>query len=132
MAARITRAKRKITKAHIPYQVPSAAQLPERVHAVLEVVHLVFTTGHTAPSGASLLRRDLTERAHDLARMLRHLLPADHEVAALLALILLTDARREARVDSGRAPWCFLPIRIGRAGTRRRSARAIDTAPRSR
>ena len=100
MAARITRAKSKIAKAHIPYDVPSAAQLPERVHAVLEVVHLVFTTGHTAPSGADLLRRDLTERAHDLARMLRDLLPADHEVAALLSLILLTDARRAARVDS--------------------------------
>ena len=104
MAARITRAKRKITKAHIPYEVPSAAQLPERVHAVLEVVHLVFTTGHTAPSGASLLRRDLTERAHDLARMLRLLLPADHEVAAMLSLILLTDARREARVDAAGRP----------------------------
>jgi RNA polymerase sigma factor (sigma-70 family) len=100
MAARITRAKRKIAKAHIPYQVPSAAQLPARVHAVLEVVHLVFTTGHTAPSGMSLLRRDLTERAHDLARMLHQLLPADREVAALLSLILLTDARRDARVDS--------------------------------
>lgn len=100
MAARITRAKRKIAKAHIPYHIPSAAQLPARVHAVLEVVHLVFTTGHTAPSGASLLRRDLTERAQDLARMLHQLLPADHEVAALLALILLTDARRDARVDS--------------------------------
>jgi RNA polymerase sigma factor (sigma-70 family) len=100
MAARITRAKRKITKAHIPYEVPSSAQLPARVHAVLEVVHLVFTTGHTAPSGASLVRRDLTERAVDLARMLRHLLPADHEVAALLSLILLTDARRDARVDA--------------------------------
>jgi RNA polymerase sigma factor (sigma-70 family) len=104
MAARITRAKRKITKAHIRYQVPTAAQLPARVHAVLEVVHLVFTTGHTAPSGASLLRRDLTERAHDLARMLRLLLPDDHEVAALLSLILLTDARREARVDSSGGP----------------------------
>ena len=100
MAARITRAKKKIAKAHIPYEVPSAAQLPVRVHAVLEVVHLVFTTGHTAPSGTRLLRRDLTERAHDLARMLHQLLPADSQVAALLSLILLTDARRDARVDS--------------------------------
>jgi RNA polymerase sigma-70 factor (ECF subfamily) len=100
MAARITRAKTKIAKAHIPYEVPSAEQLPERVHAVLEVVHLVFTTGHTAPSGTDLLRRDLIERAHDLARMLHHLLPANREVAALLSLILLTDARRDARVDA--------------------------------
>jgi predicted RNA polymerase sigma factor len=100
MAARITRAKTKITRAHIPYQVPSAAELPERLNAVLEVVYLVFTTGHTAPSGANLMRRDLAERGNELARMLRQLLPARHEVAALLSLILLTDARRDARIDS--------------------------------
>ena len=99
MAARITRAKKKISDAHIPYRVPSASELPERIDAVLSVIHLVFTTGHTAPSGANLMRRDLTERGHELARMLRLLLPADRHVAALLALILLTDARREARTD---------------------------------
>ena len=98
MAARITRAKKKITTARIPYRMPSAADLPERTEAVLAVVHLLFTTGHTAPAGADLIRRDLVERALDLARMLRALLPGDADVAALLALILLTDARRETRV----------------------------------
>jgi RNA polymerase sigma-70 factor (ECF subfamily) len=97
MAARITRAKKKIAAARIPYRVPQAAELPERTVAVLDVVHLVFTTGHTASAGASLQRRDLAERALHLARVLRQLLPADTGVAGLLALILLTDARRHAR-----------------------------------
>jgi RNA polymerase sigma-70 factor, ECF subfamily len=99
MAARITRAKKKIAAARIPYQVPPAAALAERIEAVLAVVHLLFTTGHTAPSGAELVRRDLVERALDLARMLRALLPDDPGVAGLLALIVLTDARRATRVD---------------------------------
>ncbi len=99
MAARITRAKKKIAAAGIPYRVPPAGELPERVDAVLTVVHLLFTTGHTAPSGDSLVRRDLVERAFDLARMLRVLLPDRAEVMGLMALILLTDARRDARVD---------------------------------
>jgi RNA polymerase sigma-70 factor (ECF subfamily) len=98
MAARITRAKKKIAAARIPYRMPSVADLPERTEAVLAVVHLLFTTGHTAPAGADLIRRDLVERALDLARMLRALLPSDPDVAALLALILLTDARRETRI----------------------------------
>ncbi len=98
MAARVTRAKKKIAAARIPYRVPSAAELPERIDAVLTVVHLLFTTGHTAPAGADLIRRDLVERSLDLARMLRALLPADAGVAGLLALILLTDARSAARV----------------------------------
>jgi len=103
MAARITRAKKKIAAARIPYEVPQAAALPERIEAVLTVVHLLYTTGHTAPAGASLVRRDLVERALDLARMLRQLLPADADVAGLLALIVLTDARRSTRVaDDGR------------------------------
>ena len=100
MAARITRAKKKITAARIPYQVPPASELPDRLAAVLDVVHLLFTTGHTAPAGPSLQRRDLAERALDLARMLRHLLPGDPAVAGLLALILLTDARRHARTST--------------------------------
>jgi RNA polymerase sigma factor (sigma-70 family) len=99
MAARITRAKKKISVAGIPYRVPGSADLPERVESVLAVVHLLFTTGHTAPAGADLVRRDLTERAKDLARMLHLLLPRDAEVAGLLALILLSDARRATRVD---------------------------------
>ena len=98
MAARITRAKKKIAAARIPYRVPAPPELPARVEAVLAVVHLLFTTGHTAPEGADLVRRDLVERALDLARMLRGLLPGDADVAAVLALILLTDARRETRV----------------------------------
>jgi RNA polymerase sigma-70 factor (ECF subfamily) len=99
MAARITRAKKKIAAAGIPYRVPSAADLPARIDAVLEVVHLVFTTGHTAPIGEELRRGDLVERALDLARILHRLLPEDADVAGLLALILLTDARRATRVD---------------------------------
>ncbi len=100
MAARITRAKKKIAAARIPYRVPPASELPDRLAAVLDVVHLLFTTGHTAPAGQQLQRRDLAERALDLARMLRHLLPGDPAVAGLLALILLTDARRHTRTTT--------------------------------
>ncbi|TQJ33534.1 RNA polymerase sigma factor [Arthrobacter sp. SLBN-122] len=99
MAARITRAKKKIAAAGIPYRVPPASEFHERVDGVLSVVYLVYTTGHTAPSGADLMRRDLAERGLELARTLRALLPADPDVAGLLALILLTDARRDARLD---------------------------------
>jgi RNA polymerase sigma-70 factor (ECF subfamily) len=99
MAARITRAKKKISGARIPYRVPSAEDLPERVGAVLEVVHLVFTTGHVAPVGAQLVRRDLVEGAVHLARTLHQLLPGDGDVAGLLALLLFTDARRETRLS---------------------------------
>lgn len=103
MAARITRAKKKIAAARIPYRVPSRAELPERVVAVAEVVHLLFTTGHTAPAGADLMRRDLVERALDLARMLHALVPDSSDATGLLALLLLTDARRATRTgDDGR------------------------------
>ena len=103
MAARITRAKKKIAAARIPYRVPSAAELPERVDSILAVVHLVFTTGHTAPVGDELVRRDLVERSLDLTRMLSALLPGNPDVLGLLALILLTDARRDTRTgDDGR------------------------------
>jgi len=98
MAARITRAKKKIAAARIPYRIPDAEELPPRIHAVLEVVHLLFTTGHTAPVGADLVRRDLVERSLDLVRMLRELLPSDAGVAGLFGLILLTDTRRSTRV----------------------------------
>lgn len=97
MAARLTRAKKKITQARIPYRVPDAAELPARVDAVLAVLHLLFTTGHTAPTGPVLVRDDLVSRALDLLRMLHSLLPLP-EVAGLLALVLLTDARRATRV----------------------------------
>jgi RNA polymerase sigma-70 factor (ECF subfamily) len=100
MAARITRAKRKIAAAGIPYAVPAEADIRERVAGVIDVVHLVYTTGHTAPEGASLSRRDLTERAIELAELLRLLLPRDRDVAGLLALIYLTEARRASRTDA--------------------------------
>ncbi|MGY1775544.1 RNA polymerase sigma factor [Geodermatophilus sp. SYSU D00804] len=100
MAARLTRAKKKIAVARIPYRVPPPAELPERVDAVLSVVHLLFTIGHTTPAGEDLVRHDLVERSVGLARMLRRLLPGDAAVAGLLALLLLTDARRETRTGT--------------------------------
>jgi RNA polymerase sigma-70 factor, ECF subfamily len=99
MAARLTRAKKKIVAAQIPYAVPAADELSARVDAVLTVIHLLYTTGHTAPSGAELVRDDLTGRALDLARMLRLLLPAAREAAGLLALLLVHHARRATRTD---------------------------------
>ena len=99
MAARITRAKKKISGARIAYRVPEASELPERLDAVLTVIHLLYTTGHTAPSGVRLVRGDLVERALDLARMLRVLMPDEPEVGGLLALLLVTDARRLSRTD---------------------------------
>ncbi len=100
MAARLTRAKQKIKTSRIPYRVPQPDDLPGRVEAVLTAIHLVFTTGHTAPGGAALVRDDLTERSLQLARMLRSLRPEDSEVMGLVALILLTDARRMTRTNS--------------------------------
>jgi RNA polymerase sigma-70 factor (ECF subfamily) len=100
MAARLTRAKKKIAAARIPYAVPSAGELPGRVDAVLAVVHLLYATGHTAHSGADLVRDELCARALDLARMLRLLLPADREAAGLLALLLVHHARRATRTDA--------------------------------
>ncbi len=133
MAARITRAKKKIAMAHIPYEVPPLKELPARIDAVLTVVHLLFTTGHTAPVGADLVRRDLVERSLDLARMLRALVPGDADVAGLLGLILLTDARRPSRVDQAghlvlmaeqdRARWDHTAIAEGAALVREALAR---------
>jgi RNA polymerase sigma-70 factor (ECF subfamily) len=100
MAARITRAKKKIAAARIPYRVPPPEDLAERTVAVLTVVHLLFTTGHTAPAGETLVRADLVERAIDVARMLHQLIPGDGAVTGLLALLLLTDSRRAARMDA--------------------------------
>lgn len=99
MAARVTRAKKRISAARIPYRVPDTAELPERLDAVLSVVHLLFTTGHTAPTGVDLVRADLVDRAVHLARMLHELMPDEPEVSGLLALLLLTDARRATRTD---------------------------------
>ncbi|PRY34775.1 RNA polymerase sigma factor [Umezawaea tangerina] len=100
MAARLTRAKKKIAAARIPYRVPSAEELPARVDVVLTVIHLLFATGHTAHSGRDLVRDELTGRALDLARMLRHLLPGEREVGGLLALLLVHQARRATRTDA--------------------------------
>jgi RNA polymerase sigma-70 factor (ECF subfamily) len=99
MAARVTRAKKKIATARIPYRVPAMPELPERLDAVLTVLHLVFTTGHVAPSGAQLHRPELVVRAIDCTRLLLALMPDEREVAGLLALMLLTDARRLTRTD---------------------------------
>jgi RNA polymerase sigma-70 factor (ECF subfamily) len=100
MAARVTRAKKKISAARIAYRVPDVHELPDRLDAVLTVVHLLYTTGHTAPSGDRLVRADLVRRAIDLTRMLRVLMPDEREVRGLLALLLLTDARRDTRTDA--------------------------------
>ncbi|UWP87546.1 RNA polymerase sigma factor [Dactylosporangium fulvum] len=97
MAARITRAKKKIVAARIPFRMPSAAELPDRLDAVLTVIHLLFTTGHTAPTGPRLSRDDLTDRALGLARLLHRLMPDEREVRGLLALLLANHARRATR-----------------------------------
>jgi RNA polymerase sigma-70 factor (ECF subfamily) len=99
MAARITRAKKKIAAARIPYGVPSAEDLPERLDAALTVIYLLYTTGHTAPAGDDLVRDELTARALDLARMLHTLLPGG-EASGLLALLLCHEARRRTRTDA--------------------------------
>jgi RNA polymerase sigma-70 factor, ECF subfamily len=100
MAQRLVRAKAKINQARIPYRVPDAEDLPERLDAVLAVVYLVFNEGYAASSGAALIRRELCAEAIRLARLLVELLPGESEARALLALMLLTDARRDARVDA--------------------------------
>jgi len=101
MEQRITRAKAKIKAARIPYRVPSAEDLPARVSGVLAVLFLVFNEGYLATgSGTDPVRHDLTAEAIRLARLIRALLPEDGEVAGLLALMLLTEARRTARVSA--------------------------------
>ena len=99
MAARVTRAKKKIAVAGIPYRIPADHELTERLDAVLTVLHLLFTTGHNSPSGPDLTRPDLTRRAIALTRTVAELMPDEAEVRGLLALMLVTEARRPGRVD---------------------------------
>ncbi len=97
MAKRIVRAKQKIKQARIPFRVPGADELPERLPGVLQVLYSIFTEGYAASAGPELQRLDLAEEAIRLARILRRLLPAEREVTGLLALMLLIHARRDAR-----------------------------------
>jgi RNA polymerase sigma-70 factor, ECF subfamily len=97
MAQRLTRAKGKIRDARIPYRVPRPADLPDRLPSVLAVVYLIFNEGYTSSSGDQLVREDLCAQAIRLGRLLAELMPDEPEVLGLLALMLLTDARRPAR-----------------------------------
>ncbi|MCO1657961.1 RNA polymerase sigma factor [Pseudonocardia sp. S2-4] len=125
MAKRITRAKRKISEARIPFRVPGPDELPERLPGVLQVLYSIFTEGYAASAGPDLQRLDLAEEAIRLARILRRLLPAEREVAGLLALMLLVHARRAARTgpdgepvlldEQDRARWDHPMIDEGRA-----------------
>lgn len=99
LAQRIVRAKAKIRDAKIPYEVPAAEQLPERLDSVLHAIYLIFNEGYSASCGDSLIRQDLSAEAIRLARLLRELLP-EPEVEGLLALLLLQDSRRAARVST--------------------------------
>ena len=100
MAQRLVRAKRKIEQAGIPYEVPDAEQMPERLSGVLATLYLIFNEGYLATDSDSLVRTDLSGEAIRLGRVLASMLPREPEVAGLLALMLLTDSRRPARVDA--------------------------------
>jgi RNA polymerase sigma-70 factor (ECF subfamily) len=124
LAQRISRAKAKIRDANIPYRVPEAEELPARVGAVLAVVYLIFNEGYSSSSGSELLRTELCDEAVRLGRLLVTLIPQESEVLGLLALMLLIDARRDARTASGhlvllseqnRALWDDSKIDEGRA-----------------
>ena len=101
MAQRITRAKKKIAAANVPYRVPEAADLPARLSGVLAVLFLVFNEGYLASGDGDPVRADLTGEAIRLTRVLRTLVPDEPEVTGLLALMVLIEARREARVRNG-------------------------------
>jgi RNA polymerase sigma-70 factor, ECF subfamily len=125
MAQRLVRAKAKIRQAGIPYRVPDPEELPARLHAVLAVIYLVFNEGYAASSGTALVRREICEEAIRLGRLLVELMPAAAEARALLALMLLQDARRDARVgaegevilleEQDRSRWDRQAIREGLA-----------------
>jgi RNA polymerase sigma factor (sigma-70 family) len=104
MAKRLTRAKQKITQARIPYRVPAAEELPGRLNAVAATTYLIFNEGYAAGAGADLVRVALTDEAVRLARLLAELMPDEPTVLGLLALLLLHNARRAARLDDQGRP----------------------------